>query len=81
MLISVYFQEKITDIFSSVQEGDNESVEKLLGMQPLLATSKNKYSHSILHVAILFNNIPAVKLLLETNPDIVNTTDNVSTNL
>lgn len=74
-------QEKIANIFSLIQDGDEEAAERLLEIQPQLASSKNNRGHTLLHVAILFDNISVVKQILETNPEAINTPDNVSTNL
>lgn len=71
-------QEKIANIFSLIQDGDEEAAERLLEIQPQLASSKNNRGHTLLHVAILFDNISVVKQILETNPEAINTPDNVN---
>ena len=80
LMYCVSFQEKITNVFLAVQDGDEEATEKLLEGQPQLASSKNNHGHTLLHIAVLFDNISAVKLILEINPETTNIPDNVSTN-
>lgn len=69
-------QEQIANVFLSVQDKDEETTEKLIDLHPQLTSSKNNRGHTLLHVAILVDNISAVKIILEANPETVNMTDN-----
>src|SRR5690242_17968844 len=63
--IDVAFQTKIKEAFKSLNEGDIESLRRIIEEEPKVVNKKDKDGDFLLHLAVARNNKEMAELLLE----------------